>query len=59
MPPKRKQKQSAEAESSGVEVRPGRAARYEDGIAVRTPDAPAQTAGADDGHSADSTKEND
>jgi hypothetical protein len=59
MPPKRKQKQSAEAESSGVEVRPGRAARYEDGIAVRTPNAPAQTAGSDDGHSADSTKETD
>jgi hypothetical protein len=58
MPSKRKQKQSAEAEP-GVEVRPGRAARYEDGIAVRTPDAPAQTAGADDGRSADATKEND
>lgn len=70
MPPKKKQ-HDAEAESSGVSVRPPRAVRYEDGVAVRTPkavdrevavvtpDAPEQTAGANDGQSAGTQKEKD
>lgn len=35
------------------------AERYQDGVSVRTPDAPEQTAGANDGRSAGTKKEKD
>lgn len=55
MPPKKKKKQP---DTPGVTVRPARESkRYEDGVPVRTTDAPAQTAGANDGQSAGSQKE--
>jgi hypothetical protein len=51
-------KKTTADETPGVNVRPARATkRYEDGVAVRTPDAPAHNAGANDGQSAGSQKE--
>lgn len=55
MPPKKK---ATADETPGVDVRPARESkRYEDGVPVRPTDAPAQTAGANDGQSAGSQKE--
>lgn len=53
-------KKKTETESVGVPVRTweSQTRRYEDGVPVRTPDVPEQTAGAKKaGQSADNTKE--
>jgi hypothetical protein len=53
-------KKKTETESVGVPVRTweSQTRRYEDGVPVRTPDVPEQTAGATKaGQSADNTKE--
>jgi hypothetical protein len=56
--PTKKKNDGAEA---GVELQTSTASRdrYKDGVSVRTPDAPAQTAGANDGRSAGTKKEKD
>lgn len=57
-----KKKAPTDGVEAGVEVNAsadGAAGRYEDGVSVRTPDAPEQTAGANDGRSAGTTKEKD
>lgn len=56
------QKKAPSDTESGVEVHTStnRAARrYEDGVTVRTPVVPAQTAGPNDGRSAGTKKEKD
>ena len=56
------QQKKARVESEGVAVRTDqpRNARYEDGVPVRTPDVPEQTAGSEKaGRSADNQKEKD
>lgn len=61
MPQKKKAAKKATA-SEGVAVRTDQhdyVNRHTDGVPVRVPDAPEQTAGSDTGHSAETKKEND
>ena len=50
-------KQATESEGVAVRTDQPRNARYEDGVPVRIPDVPEQTAGAKSGPSADNKKE--
>lgn len=53
MPAKKKAaKTTATPTTSGVAVNTDQAIRHKDGVAVRIPDVPAQSAGSDNGQSA-------